>query len=89
MVCNYNHPEVNTRGKLVALYEIEGLERVPCESAMAGDIVCFAGLEKINIGDTLCASSCVEAVPFVENPTLEEVLAADALARKTVRRCRA
>lgn len=30
----------------------------------------------------------VEAVPFVENPTLEEILAADALARKTVRSCR-
>ena len=74
-VCNYNHPEVNTRGKLVALYEIEGLERVPCESAMAGDIVCFAGLEKINIGDTLCASSCVEAVPFVKisDPTVEMI----------------
>lgn len=27
----------------------------------------------------------VEAVPFVENPTLDEILAADALARKTVR----
>ena len=30
----------------------------------------------------------VEAVPLVENPTLEEILAADALARKTVRSCR-
>ena len=30
----------------------------------------------------------VEAVPFVEHPTLEEILAADALARKTVRSCR-
>lgn len=29
----------------------------------------------------------VEAVPFVENPTLEEILAADALARKTVLTC--
>ena len=30
----------------------------------------------------------VEAVPLVENPTLEEILAADALARKTVRESR-
>ncbi len=74
-VCNYNHKEVNTRGKLVGLYEIEGLNRVPCESAKAGDIVCFAGLDKINIGDTVCASSLVEPVPFVKisDPTVEMI----------------
>ncbi len=74
-VCNYNHKEVNTRGKLVGLYEIEGLNRVPCESAKAGDIVCFAGLDKINIGDTVCASSLIEPVPFVKisDPTVEMI----------------
>ncbi len=73
VVCNYNHPEVNLRGKLVNLYEIEGLERVPCESAQAGDIVCFSGLEKINIGDTVCAADHVEPVSFVKisDPTVE------------------
>ena len=74
-VCNYNHKEVNLRGKLVNLYEIEGLVRVPCESARAGDIVCFSGLEKINIGDTVCASDCVEPVSFVKisEPTVEMI----------------
>lgn len=74
-VCNYNHKDVNLRGKIVNLYEIEGLNRVPCESAEAGDIVCFSGLEKINIGDTVCASECVEAVPFVKisDPTVEMI----------------
>lgn len=74
-VCNYNHKEVNTRGKIVGLYEIEGLNRVSCETARAGDIVCFAGLEGINIGDTVCASSCVEPVPFVKisDPTVEMI----------------
>lgn len=73
--CNYNRPEVHVRGKLVNLYEIEGLERVPCESARAGDIVCFSGLEKINIGDTVCASEAVEPVPFVKitDPTVEMI----------------
>ncbi|MDE7295813.1 MAG: translational GTPase TypA, partial [Clostridia bacterium] len=73
--CNYNRPEVHVRGKLVNLYEIEGLERVPCESAKAGDIVCFSGLEKINIGDTVCASEVVEPVPFVKitDPTVEMI----------------
>ncbi len=74
-VCNFNHKQVNTRGKLVGLYEIEGLNRVPCESAKAGDIVCFAGLDKINIGDTVCASSLIEPVPFVKisDPTVEMI----------------
>lgn len=74
-VCNYNHANVRTRGKLVNLYEIEGLNRVPCESAMAGDIVCFSGLENINIGDTVCSSDCVEPAPFVKisDPTVEMI----------------
>ncbi len=74
-VCNYNHKDVNLKGKLVNLYEIEGLERVPCESARAGDIVCFSGLEKINIGDTVCASDHVEPVSFVKisEPTVEMI----------------
>ena len=75
IVCNYNHPEVSLRGKIVNLYEIEGLNRVPCESAAAGDIVCFSGLEKINIGDTVCASDHVEPVAFVRisDPTVEMI----------------
>ncbi len=74
-VCNFNHKDVRTRGKLVNLYEIEGLNRVPCENAKAGDIVCFSGLENINIGDTVCASACVEPAPFVKisEPTVEMI----------------
>ena len=74
-VCNYNHSDVNARGKLVNLYEIEGLQRVPCASARAGDIVCFSGLENINIGDTIASPECVEAVPFVKisEPTVEMI----------------
>ncbi len=75
VVCNYNHEDVNTKGKLVGLYEIEGLERVPCANAKAGDIVCFAGLEGINIGDTVCSATCVQPVPFVKisEPTVEMI----------------
>lgn len=73
VICNHNIPTLNKRGKLVNLYQIEGLTRVPAESARAGDIVCFSGLEGINIGDTVCATDCVEAVPFVKisEPTVE------------------
>lgn len=73
VVTNYNNIHLKTNGKLVNLYQIEGLQRVPCESAKAGDIVCFSGLDKINIGDTVCSPDCVEAHKFVKitEPTVE------------------
>lgn len=72
-ICNHNIPSLNKRGKLVNLYQIEGLSRISVENARAGDIVCFSGLEGINIGDTVCATDKIEAVPFVKisEPTVE------------------
>ena len=72
-ICNHNIPSLNKRGKLVNLYQIEGLSRVAVQEAKAGDIVCFSGLEGINIGDTVCSTEKVEAVPFVKisEPTVE------------------
>lgn len=71
--CNYNVSGKEQKGKLVTIYQIEGLNRVPVESAMAGDIVCISGLENISIGDTVCELSKVEPVPFVKisEPTVE------------------
>ena len=71
--CNYNIEGNKTNGKIVSLYQIEGLGRQPVESAKAGDIVCFSGLEKISIGDTICDPQNVEAIPFVKisEPTVE------------------
>lgn len=73
VVTNYNDIHLRSQGKLVNLYQIEGLQRVPCETARAGDIVCFSGLEKINIGDTVCSPDCVEPHKFVKitEPTVE------------------
>lgn len=72
-VCNFNDFTMKKRGKLVNLYQIEGLARKPVQNAIAGDIVCFSGLEGINIGDTICSNECVEAVKFVKisEPTVE------------------
>ena len=73
VVTNFNNHELKMPGKIVNLYQIEGLERVPVESAVAGDIVCFSGLEKINIGDTVCSTTCPEPHKFVKitEPTVE------------------
>ncbi|MGN1104494.1 MAG: translational GTPase TypA [Candidatus Coproplasma sp.] len=72
-VTNYNNPGYKQQGKIVNLYQIEGLERMPVEEAKAGDIVCFSGLEKINIGDTVCSLTCPEPHKFVKitEPTVE------------------
>ncbi|PWM70411.1 MAG: translational GTPase TypA [Bacillota bacterium] len=72
-VCNYNIEGKTSSGRIVALYQIEGLARVPVEQAVAGDIVCFSGLENISIGDTVCSKQKIEAVPFVKisEPTVE------------------
>ena len=73
-ICNFNEPgKVRTNCKIVNLYQIEGLERVPAPTAQAGDIVVFSGIDGLNIGDTVCESSKVEPVQFVkiEDPTVE------------------
>ena len=73
VLTNYNNPQLKTAGKIVNLYQIEGLSREAVEEAKAGDIVCFSGLEKINIGDTVCSPSCPEPHKFVKitEPTVE------------------
>ncbi|MBR5900666.1 MAG: translational GTPase TypA [Clostridia bacterium] len=70
---NYNVTGQESKGKLVSIFQIEGLNRVPVESAKAGDIVCVGGIENISIGDTICSPQRPEAVPFVKisEPTVE------------------
>ncbi len=71
--CNYNVKGKEVKGKLVSIYQIEGLNRVQVESAKAGDIVCVSGIENLSIGDTVCALHEAEPVPFVKisEPTVE------------------
>ncbi|MCR5815487.1 MAG: translational GTPase TypA [Ruminococcus sp.] len=72
-VGDYHETKKQYRGKIVTIYQIEGLKRVPCDSAKAGDIVCISGIENITIGDTICNFGEFEAVPFVKisDPTVE------------------
>ena len=72
-VGDFHNTKKEYRGKIVTIYTIEGLNRVPCESAKAGDIVCISGLENITIGDTICEYGHFEPLPFVKisEPTVE------------------
>ena len=73
-VCNFHDMERKTRkAKIVSLYQIDGLVRIPVESAKMGDIVCFSGAGEISIGDTITATSNPEPLEFVKvsEPTVE------------------
>ncbi len=72
-VADYHDRVKPYNGKIVTLYTIEGLARTPVDTCSAGDIVCFSGIENITIGETLCAQSNVEPLPFVKisEPTVE------------------
>ena len=52
--------------RLSGLFQYDGLKRVPAKEVGMGDIVALCGMEDISIGDTVCAPSCVEGLPFVK-----------------------
>ena len=72
-ICNFHSGAAPKRTKIVALFQIDGLVRVPVESAKMGDIVCFSGAENITIGDTITSLNSPEPLEFVKvsEPTLE------------------
>ncbi|MDD4003283.1 MAG: translational GTPase TypA [Clostridia bacterium] len=73
IVTDYHNITPPYRGKLVNMYQIEGLKRIPIEKADVGDIICFSGIENITIGQTVCAVDTPEPLPFVKisEPTIE------------------
>lgn len=77
MVGDFHQTKKEYRSKIANLYQIEGLKRVPVDSAKVGDIVCLSGIENITIGDTICAADAYEALPFVKisEPTVEMTFA--------------
>lgn len=61
------------KGKIVSMYQIDGLGRSPVDQGKMGDIVCVSGISDITIGQTICDPSDVTPLPFVEisEPTVE------------------
>jgi GTP-binding protein len=60
------------QGRLTKLLSFRGLERVPIESAVAGDIIAVAGLTLTTVADTICSPEVavpIHAVP-IDPPTL-------------------
>lgn len=61
--------------KVTSLYEFQGLKRVDAESATVGDIVALAGVEGVNIGDTITDPERPAPLPriAVDEPTISMV----------------
>jgi len=59
-------------GRVLKVMGFMGLQREEVESAQAGDIIAFTGLDPLNISDTLCDPAAVEALPplTVDEPTV-------------------
>ena len=73
-VCNYHDPAAPAKkAKATALYEFDGLAKVPVQEAEAGNIVALSGIGDVTIGDTICAPDAVEPIEFVQisAPTIE------------------
>ena len=74
VVCNYHDPDqVSKKAKATAIYEFDGLSRVPVTEVQAGNIIAMSGIGDITIGDTICATDSVEPLEFVQisAPTME------------------
>ena len=72
-ITNFHSEEAPKRTRIVSLYQIDGLQRIPVDTAKMGDIVCFSGAGDVTIGDTVCSTDCIEPLEFVKvsEPTLE------------------
>ena len=72
-ITNYHSGQAPKRSKIVSIYQIDGLVRVPVTEARVGDIVCFSGAESITIGDTITGLTDPTPLEFVKvsEPTME------------------
>ena len=59
-------------GRIIQILGFLGLERIEVESAEAGDIIAFAGLEEPQISDTITATDGPESLPAltIDEPTI-------------------
>src|SRR5262249_30400242 len=61
--------------KITQLYTFEGLKQVPIETASAGEIIALAGIEGIEIGETISSELNPEPLPSIQidEPTISMI----------------
>ena len=59
--------------RVTKLFGFIGLKRIEIKEAKAGDIVAVSGMDKINIGETICPADEPDALPMlhIDEPTLQ------------------
>ena len=64
--------EVRPNQKFSALYTFQGLKKVPVVEVESGDIIAFAGVDEISIGDTMSDNESPDPLPRiqVDEPTV-------------------
>jgi len=69
------HDGAVVKTKITSLYEFRGLKRADTEQATVGDIVALAGIEGVNIGDTITDPDNPKPLPriAVDEPTISMV----------------
>ncbi|MDU7788071.1 MAG: GTP-binding protein TypA [Veillonella sp.] len=67
--------ESTRKAKIGRVYTYNGLNRVETDEAEMGDIIAFAGIDDINIGETVADAENPEALPSIsiDEPTLSMV----------------
>ena len=66
MVTVINRNGSTTTQKVVQLYKFEGLTKTPADVVGAGDICAIAGLDPVDIGDTIACSDNPVALPSIK-----------------------
>ncbi len=69
-LCKTN--EVRLNQKFSALYTFQGLKKVPVDEVESGDIIAFAGVDDISIGDSMSDNESPDPLPRiqVDEPTV-------------------
>ncbi|AXJ00084.1 GTP-binding protein [Cyclonatronum proteinivorum] len=66
------HGNVKQKAKVTKLFSYAGLDKIPVDKGQAGDVICLAGYEDTNIGDSLVDERDMVPVPYydIDQPTI-------------------
>lgn len=72
-ITNFFDESKHYTGKVVNIFNFNGLKRDPIEEGTAGDIICIAGIPDITIGDTVGETADMKPIEFVKisEPSVE------------------